>query len=107
LNPGHDVQASLFSPTGPVMLRALCRQIETRVSKIEAYLTRNESTAVYAELSLAAIVLDKIERRVETSQAYRDAQLAPLVVPIEKVRQVVDSPAVRLRALRRKKAGRE
>lgn len=82
-------QAELFSPTGPVMVCALARQFQGRVAKLQPYLLAEQSLALYTELSLASLMLDKIERAVVASQAYRDAQLVPIVVPMEKLGQLI------------------
>lgn len=96
-----DPQAELLSPTGPVMLRALLRQTEARVAKLEPYLTRTDTHGLYADLSLLAIKLDTIEQRIVVSEEYREAQLAPIVIPLDHARRVIDSPAERWRRMKR------
>lgn len=80
-------QASLFSPTGPVMARALCRQIEARIAKLEPYVSSQESYRLHCELSLVCVALDRIEARVVDLADYRLAQLAapaePSALPTE------------------------
>lgn len=79
-------QASLFSPHGPVMARALCRHIEARIAKLEPYLSDNESYRLHCELSMCCVALDDMEARVFKLEDYRLAQLAagPTVVDIPK-----------------------
>jgi hypothetical protein len=76
-----QAQASLFSPTGPVMARALCRQIETRIAKLEPYLSSQESYRLHAELSLVCVAIERIEARVIGLPEYRLAQLAAPAAP--------------------------
>lgn len=76
-----DDQASLFSPTGPVMARALCRQTEARIARLEPYISSQESFRLYSELSLVALLLDRMELHISATPAWRDAQLAVIVAP--------------------------
>lgn len=76
-----DMQASLFSPTGPVMARALCRQTEARIARLEPYLSSAECFRLYSELSLVALLLDRMELHISATPDYRAAQLAVPVVP--------------------------
>ena len=73
-------QASLFSPTGPVMARALCRQLEARIAKLEPYLSSQESYRLHTELSLVCVAIERMESRIIGLPEYRAAQLAGPVV---------------------------
>jgi hypothetical protein len=76
-----DLQASLFAPTGPVMARALCRQTEARIARLEPYLSSAECFRLYSELSLVALLLDRMELHISATPDYRDAQLAVAIAP--------------------------
>ena len=77
----EDAQASLFAPTGPVMTRALCRQTEARIARLEPYLSSSQCFRLYSELSLVAMLLDRMELHISGTADYRAAQLAVAVAP--------------------------
>lgn len=74
-------QATLFSPTGPAMARALCRHIEARIAKLEPYVSSDESYRLHCELSMVCMALDRIDARVVNLEDYRLAQLAATAEP--------------------------
>jgi hypothetical protein len=78
-----ELQTNLLSPTGAVMLRALLRQSETRVTKLERYLQSEQTFRLFTEHSLFCLVLDQYERSIAALPEYRDAQLVSGVLPIK------------------------
>jgi hypothetical protein len=76
-----DDQASLFSLTEPVMARALCRQTEARIARLDPYISAQESYRLYSELSLVALLLDRMELHISATPEYRAAQLVVAIAP--------------------------
>jgi hypothetical protein len=76
-----QVQANLFSPTGPVMARALCRQTESRIARLEPYLTSADSVRLHNELSLVALLLDRLEQRIVATPGAMEQRLQSRWLP--------------------------
>ncbi len=102
-----DPQVSLFSPTGPVMARALCRQTEARIARLEPYISPQESLRLYSELSLVALYVDRMEARVCALPDYRAAQLATPVAVFTPREEGMPSHWLSRRGARRGASNRE
>lgn len=85
-----DIQeAELFPFASPETVLALARQLQGRILAIGPELEERHCLALLGELSLASLQLDKLEREILHTAAYRERQLARPVIPASKVLQLV------------------
>jgi hypothetical protein len=80
------MQGELLPFASPETVLAHCRQIERRVLAIAPELTEQQCMALLAELSLAGLMVDSIERQVWMTPEYRARQTLTPVIPIDKLR---------------------
>jgi hypothetical protein len=77
-----DSQAELFPFANPETVLAHCRRLEARVLAIAPELSKQDCTAMLAELALADLMLDSIDRRIRQTPEYH-ARVVELPLPVK------------------------
>lgn len=94
-------QGELFPFLAPETVLAYCRQLERRILAIAPELSPDYCRHLLGELAITHVTLDRMERDITATTAYRQRQLVRPMLGIPEIRRLHQWPDV---ALERRRA---
>lgn len=94
-------QGELFPFLAPETVLAYCRQLERRILAISPELSADHCRRLLGELAITHTILDRMERDITTSTAYRRRQLVRPMLGIAELRRLNQWPDVVLERMRK------